>query len=355
MGNPGNLALPGPDQRWRCGGCGNLTRFDVARSRRTVGVLARRPGRRCTWSRTPRCAARPSRRHLPVVRTFRRDRGRPASRAARRGGLTRRPTWPPNLWDPTAARTTTCRPCPTRSARACCRSRPTCCPQVAGLPPAVRRVADFAPNRRARLGGAAIAGALAGRRASGTGSPSRSLLAPARDDDRVDAAARAWLTRGEGWTDARGARSRPPWASGARAAEREPAELARLRERLEAAEQSLREARAKARAQVEEYKAENATLRRKLGESRSSERQARETAEEALQLAQEARARAATLESAQDKEVRQLRAQCRAARGGAGRPAPRGPADVARRPRRGDHPVPAAARRRHRGGVGAAP
>ena len=36
MGNPGNLALPGPDQRWRCGGCGNLTRFDVARSRRTV-------------------------------------------------------------------------------------------------------------------------------------------------------------------------------------------------------------------------------------------------------------------------------------------------------------------------------
>ena len=36
MGNSGNPALPGPDQRWRCGGCGNLTRFDVARSRRTV-------------------------------------------------------------------------------------------------------------------------------------------------------------------------------------------------------------------------------------------------------------------------------------------------------------------------------
>ena len=27
---------PGPDQRWRCGACGNLTRFDVARARRTV-------------------------------------------------------------------------------------------------------------------------------------------------------------------------------------------------------------------------------------------------------------------------------------------------------------------------------
>jgi hypothetical protein len=30
-----SVALPGPQQRWRCGGCGNLTRFDVARSRRT--------------------------------------------------------------------------------------------------------------------------------------------------------------------------------------------------------------------------------------------------------------------------------------------------------------------------------
>jgi hypothetical protein len=30
------LPVPGPDQRWRCGGCGNLTRFDVARSRRTT-------------------------------------------------------------------------------------------------------------------------------------------------------------------------------------------------------------------------------------------------------------------------------------------------------------------------------
>jgi hypothetical protein len=29
-------ALPGAGQRWRCGGCGNLTRFDVARTRRTT-------------------------------------------------------------------------------------------------------------------------------------------------------------------------------------------------------------------------------------------------------------------------------------------------------------------------------
>jgi hypothetical protein len=29
-------ALPGPDSRWRCSHCGNLTRFDVTRTRTTV-------------------------------------------------------------------------------------------------------------------------------------------------------------------------------------------------------------------------------------------------------------------------------------------------------------------------------
>ena len=29
--------LPGPGERLRCGACGNLTRFDVAASRRTTG------------------------------------------------------------------------------------------------------------------------------------------------------------------------------------------------------------------------------------------------------------------------------------------------------------------------------
>jgi len=30
------MGIPGPDERWRCSGCGNLTRFDVVRTRRTV-------------------------------------------------------------------------------------------------------------------------------------------------------------------------------------------------------------------------------------------------------------------------------------------------------------------------------
>lgn len=29
------VGLPGPHERWRCGGCGNLTRFDVVRTATT--------------------------------------------------------------------------------------------------------------------------------------------------------------------------------------------------------------------------------------------------------------------------------------------------------------------------------
>lgn len=31
-----DLRVPSATERWRCGGCGNLTRFDVTRTRRTT-------------------------------------------------------------------------------------------------------------------------------------------------------------------------------------------------------------------------------------------------------------------------------------------------------------------------------
>ena len=31
-----DLRVPGDGERWRCSGCGNLTRFDVTRTRRTT-------------------------------------------------------------------------------------------------------------------------------------------------------------------------------------------------------------------------------------------------------------------------------------------------------------------------------
>ncbi len=178
-------------------------------------------------------------------------------------------------------------------------------PLVAGLPPAVRRVAGFAPNRRARLGGSAIGEALLDDDLRERVAVQVAALAT-KDDDRVEVAARAWLSREDGWSEVVGqAGSTAEDVRGGRDA----AELARVRDRLEAAEQAAREARAKSKAQLEEYKTENATLRRKLGESRTAERQARETAEEALRLAEEARARTAALEAGQDKELRRLRAR----------------------------------------------
>jgi predicted RNA-binding protein with PIN domain len=182
-------------------------------------------------------------------------------------------------------------------------------PQVAVLPAALRRVAAFAQARRARLGGAAILDALAD-------DEFRDRVAvqvaarPARDDDETEAAARAWLARPDGWADtvAR-AGTAMTGRAGLRATERGEAELERLRGRLDEAEAAVREARAKARSELESFKSDNATLRRKLGEARSAERAARETAQQALALAEEARARAAAAEAGQDKELRRLRAR----------------------------------------------
>ncbi len=75
-------------------------------------------------------------------------------------------------------------------------------PDVPKLPPAVRRVATFAPARRARLGGTAIAEALADdefRDRVGT-----QVAAPSarRRPTPPTEAALAWLTRPEGWEDA---------------------------------------------------------------------------------------------------------------------------------------------------------
>ncbi|MCW2691419.1 MAG: hypothetical protein JWM67_23 [Mycobacterium sp.] len=37
--SPVVVELPGPETRWRCGACGNLTRFDVTRSTRAREYL----------------------------------------------------------------------------------------------------------------------------------------------------------------------------------------------------------------------------------------------------------------------------------------------------------------------------
>lgn len=177
-------------------------------------------------------------------------------------------------------------------------------PDVPKLPPAVRRVASFAPARRARLGAGAISEALGEeefRERVGV-----QVAARPEPDDALGRAARAWLTRPEGWAETIAALHaelvEPP-------APRDDRELERLRARLAEAEQAARELRVTHRAQVDEYKAENASLRRKLGDTRAAERESRAAAEEAARATEEARATASAASAALEKENRRLRAQ----------------------------------------------
>ncbi|GAA4758172.1 NYN domain-containing protein [Nocardioides endophyticus] len=183
-------------------------------------------------------------------------------------------------------------------------------PDVPTLPPAVRRLATFAPARRARLGASAIAEALVDdevRERVGVQVAAR----PEPDEaDDVAVAARLWLTRPDGWAEALAARV-------ARIEESvtvgESRELERLRKRLADAEQSVRELRAAQQAREDElraeHQAEHASLRRRLGEARAAERESRARADrgeaEVARLRAETESRVAALE----KENRQLRGQ----------------------------------------------
>ena len=71
-------------------------------------------------------------------------------------------------------------------------------PSVTPMPPSLRKVAGFAPARRARLGGAAIWAALDDA-AFREHAAVQVAVVPASADDPVDTAARAWLARDEGW------------------------------------------------------------------------------------------------------------------------------------------------------------
>jgi predicted RNA-binding protein with PIN domain len=184
-------------------------------------------------------------------------------------------------------------------------------PDVPRLPASVRRVATFAPTRRARLGGTAIAEALADddfRARVGTQVAARR----ASGADPATEAALDWLTRPDDWEagfdDAVrrvGDRTDP----GDDRAERAERELERLRTKLADAEQALRELRAAHRAQLDEVKAENSTLRRKLGDTRAAEREARAAADGEGTARLAAVAAAEERGTALEKENRRLRGQ----------------------------------------------
>jgi hypothetical protein len=168
---------------------------------------------------------------------------------------------------------------------------------VTPLPAALKQVAGFAPARRARLGASAIMTEL--EHDDGLRERVAVQVGPRATDEPADVAAVAWLERSEGWEDAvRRAADRAPQRAGPDQQEREQ----RLRERAEEAERALRDQRGTHKEALDALKAEVATLRRTLGETRTKERAARAEAETE-------RARAEETATRLERELRGLRAQ----------------------------------------------
>ena len=180
-------------------------------------------------------------------------------------------------------------------------------PDVPQLPAGVRRVASFAPARRARLGATAIGAALDDeefRERAGVQVAARPE--PAAEDD-VAVAARAWVTRPEGWAEVVAERaSRVAAVAPPDARDRE---LDRLRARLAEAEDTVRELRAGQREVEDRHKEEHTSLRRKVGEARTAEREARAEAERATAELAAARGEVGDRVAALEKENRRLRAE----------------------------------------------
>lgn len=178
-------------------------------------------------------------------------------------------------------------------------------PDVADPPPALRKVAGFAPARRARAGAAQLTSALEGdddfRRQVGT-LVEASLPAESTD---ADLAAALWLRRE--YADLAAALERLGRDTGtARAAE---AEVDRLRRRVASLQGESRELREAQRQQLAGLKEENADLRRRLGATRAELRAARAAAEEATARAEAAEQARSSVSRERDAEVRRLRAR----------------------------------------------
>lgn len=190
------------------------------------------------------------------------------------------------------------------------------------LPAALKRVASFAPGRRAKLAGTQIASVLESdtdfrdrlARQVRVEVPALATAiesgAPPAAADPVEVAAVAYLIRPAGWT------ALVTQAAGTVTAEREveasrhnAEQVDRLRRQLEATTEELREARARHREELARVKAENTDLRHKLGDVRSRLKSAEAEAtgaREAVLDGERARAAAAT---AAEAEARRLRAR----------------------------------------------
>jgi predicted RNA-binding protein with PIN domain len=192
---------------------------------------------------------------------------------------------------------------------------------VEHLPPALKKVAAFAPARRARLAGNQIVAVL------DTDEEFRERLAVqvealvpdlaaalssggSTGPDPVGAAAAAYLLRPPGWKALVAALNSVAAEQTGRAGsgDRVDGEVAdRVRRRLEAAEEELRELRRRHKEEVQRLKAENAEVRRKLGDARVRLREADDERATLRSEVEEATAAAERRQADAAAELRRLR------------------------------------------------
>lgn len=201
-------------------------------------------------------------------------------------------------------------------------------PVIGVVPLALRKVASFAPQRRARLGGTQILAALGdadfrGRvvtqlTAQGSMATLVGPLADGADDlaesrfddhDPIDVAAVLWLARPAGWVEAYDAAVARHTAERADAKANDSAALDRLQQRVDALTRDLRDQRSAQKDQLDELRAENTLLRRRLGEARATARTAHAEAEASASELREGTQRSAAAVGAAEGEARRLRKQ----------------------------------------------
>ena len=190
------------------------------------------------------------------------------------------------------------------------------------LPPSLKRVASFAPARRARLAGSQIAAVLesdpqfrermAVQVQAIAGELGSALLAgtsPAAVDP-VEAAATAYLLRSPGWAEVVAA------AGESLRAERELLEtrrvdehMDRLQRRVADLEAELDQQRVRHKQQFDRLRSEYTEVRSRLGEARTRARELESSAQRALEEAERNRVAAAQALAASEADVRRLRAK----------------------------------------------
>jgi predicted RNA-binding protein with PIN domain len=188
------------------------------------------------------------------------------------------------------------------------------------LPASLKRVASFAPARRARLAGSQIAGVLESDpqfrerlaiQVQGiSGELAKALLEgrPPAAADPVEAAATAYLLRSPGWPDV--VRSASDSLRSERLlveAQRTDEQQERLRRRVGDLEEELESQRARHKEQLDKLKREYTEVRTRLGEARARAREAEEAAETGRAEADKSASTSAQALAAAEAEVRRLR------------------------------------------------